>query len=196
MSTPRELLGIRDDLAKKVAEHQIDRNDAIADLRDAMRAYPEQQEKIEADWADVEIDRGVKKYIGRRNKAANAEITRKLAELGMERVTLDGRVDPISEDDPSYSSTLADYADYVSVNIASSWRLLKSFEVREENHEVLVAATGGTLSATREQAVDALKRMPEAKRKALRSEVRAKLSAERQAFTERRYGTGSQAAEG
>ena len=49
---------------------------------------------------------------------------------------------------------------------------------------------------TREQAVDALKRMPEAKRKALRAEVKAKLAAERRAFAERRYGGFGQAAEG
>lgn len=196
MSTPRELLGIRDDLAKKVAELQLDRNEAVADLRAAVAKHPELLDKLADDWADTEIDRGVKKYVARRNKSANAEIARKLAELGLERPTLDGDVPPISQDDPSYSSTLSDYADYVSANLASSWRLLKSFEDREENHEVLVAAAGGNLSATREQAVDALKRMPEAKRKALRAEVRAKLAAGRRAFSERRYGDFGQAAEG
>lgn len=196
MSTPRELLGIRDDLAQKVAERQLDRPDAVADLRAAVAAYPELLDKLADDWADTEIDRGVKKYVASRNKTANAKIARKLAELGMERPTLDGEVVPISQDDESYSSTLADYGDYLSANLGSSWRLLKSFESREEDHEVLVTAAGGNLSVTREQAVDALKRMPEAKRKALRMEVRAKLSAERRAFTERRYGADGQAAEG
>jgi hypothetical protein len=37
VSTPRELLGIRDDLAKKVAERQLDRHDAVADLRTVRR---------------------------------------------------------------------------------------------------------------------------------------------------------------
>lgn len=196
MSTPSELLGIRNDLAQKVAERQLDREQAVADLRAAVAKYPELLDKLAEDWADTEIDRGVKRYVAKRNKTANAEITRKLAELGMERPTLDGSVPPISQDDPSYSSTLADYADYIDVNLASSWRLLKSFEVREEDHALLVAAAGGNLALTREQAVDALKRMPEGKRKALRMEVRAKLSAERRAFTERRYGADGQAAEG
>lgn len=196
MSTPRELLGIRDDLAKKVAEHQIDRHDAVTALRDAVAAYPQQLDKLTDEWADSEIDRGVKKYVARRDKAANAEIARKLAELGLERPTLDGQVVPISQDDPSYSSTLADDADYVSTHLASSWRLVKTFERREEDNMLLTAAAGGNSGATREQAVDALKRMPEAKRKALRAEVKAKLAAERRAFAERRYGGFGQAAEG
>ena len=196
MSTPRELLGIRDDLAKKVAERQVDRHDAVADLRAAVAAYPELLDKLTDDWADSEIDRGVKKYIAKRDQAANAAIARKLAELGLERPTLDGQVVPISQDDPSYSTTLADHEDYVSVNLASAWRLVKSFETREEDNQLLKAAAGGDRSATREQAVDALKRMPEAKRKALRAEVKAKLAAERRAFAERRYGGFGPAAEG
>lgn len=196
MSTPRELLSIRDDLAIKVAERQLDRPDAVADLRAAARKYPELLDKLADDWADTEIDRGVKRYVARRNKAAAAEIARKLAELGLERPTLDGSVIPISQDDPSYSSTLADYGDYVSTNLASAWRLVKSFEIREEDHEVLAAATGGDLSVTREQAVDSLKRMPEAKRQALRVGVKAKLSAERLSFVQQRYGDYGQAAEG
>jgi len=196
VSTPRELLSIRDDLAKKVAEHQLDRHDAVADLRAAATAYPELLDKLTDDWADTEIDKSVKRYVAKRNKTDGAEIARKLAELGLERPTLDGDVIPISQEDPSYSTTLADYADYVSVNLASSWRLLKSFEVREEDHGLLAAAADGNLSATREQAIDALKRMPEAKRKALRAGIKAKLAAERRAFTERRYGTDGQAAEG
>ena len=196
MSTPRELLSIRDDLAIKVAERQIDRHNAIADLRAAVAAYPELLKKLTGDWADSEIDRGIKKYVAKRDKAANAEIARKLAELGLERPTLDGQIVPISQDDPSYSSTLADDADDVSTHLASSWRLVKTFERREEDNMLLTAAAGGDLSATREQAVDALKRMPEAKRKALRAEVKAKLGAERRAFAERRYGALGQAAEG
>ena len=68
MSTPRELLGIRDDLAQKVAERQLDRSDAVADLRAAVDKYPELMGKLADDWADTEIDRGVKKYITRRNQ--------------------------------------------------------------------------------------------------------------------------------
>lgn len=196
MSTPRELLGIRDDLAKKVAERQLDRNEAIADLRAAVSRHPELLAKLADDWADTEIDRGVKRYIASRNKAAAAEIARKLAELGLERPTLDGEVIPISEDDQSYSSTLADYDEYVRTNLASSWRLVKSFEIRQENNEVLAAAAGGNLSLTREQAVDVLKRMPEARRKALRATVRAKLAADRRAAFAERYGDYGQAAEG
>src|SRR5215472_2763286 len=192
MSTPRELLGIRDDLAKKVAEHQLDRRDAVADLRAAISEYPDLLDKLADDWADTEIDKSVRRYVAKRNKTANAEITRKLAELGLERPTLDGDVIPISQDDPSYTSTLADYADYVSTNLASSWRLVKSFEVREEDNGLLTAAVSGNLNATREQAVDALKRMPEAKRKALRAAVRAKLHVERRAFIDRRYSTDDQ----
>jgi hypothetical protein len=40
VSTPRELLGIRDDLAIKVAEHRLDRHDAVADLRAAAGFSP------------------------------------------------------------------------------------------------------------------------------------------------------------
>lgn len=196
MTTPRELLRIRDDLAQKVAEHQLDRNDAVADLRAAVSAYPEQIDKLADDWADTEIDRGVKKYVAKRNKAEGAEIARTLAKLGMERPTLDGDVIPISQDDPSYSTTLGDYADYVSSNLASSWRLIKSFEVRQEDHEILVAAVGGDLNATREQAVDALKRMSESKRNALRTLILAKLAVDRLAFLQQRYGDYGQAAEG
>jgi len=196
MSTPRELLGIRDDLAKKVAEQQLDRHDAVADLRAAVPAYPELLDKLADDWADNEIDKGVKRYVARRNKTEAAEIARTLAKIGMERPTLDGYVPPISQDDPSYSATLADYEEYVSANLASSWRLVKSFEGREEDHEILTAAVDGNLDLTREQAVDALKRMPEAKRKALQITVRAKLAAERRAFLQQRYGDYGQAAEG
>lgn len=196
MSTPRELLGIRDDLAKKVAEHQLDRSAAVADLRDAVSKYPDLLDKLADDWADVELDRGVKKYVRNRNKAANAEIVRKLAELGMEQPALDGEVPPISEYDESYKTTLADHADYVSTYLASFWRGVKSFERKEEDHEVLVAAVEGDLSVTREQAVDALKSLPEGKRKMLRLQVKAKLSAERRASAERRYSDYGHAAEG
>lgn len=196
MSTPRELLGIRDDLAKKVAEHQLDRNEAVADLRAAVAEFPGLLDKLADDWADTEIDRGVKRYLDKRNKSEDAAIVRKLAALGMSRPMLDGTVPPISEYDGSYKSTLADHAGYLSTNLASSWRLLRSFEVREEDHELLVSAVNGNLTVTREQAVDALRRLPEAKRKALGLEVKAKLSAERRAFAENRYGAGGQAAEG
>lgn len=196
MSTPRELLGIRDDLAKKVAERQLDRTEAVADLRAAVAKHPELLDKLADDWADTEIDRGVKRYVGRRNKAEAAAIARKLAELGMERPTLDGNVIPISQEDPSYSTTLADYWDDLSERLASSRRLVKGFEVREEDHEVLLAAVDGNLSATREQAIDALKRMPEAKRKALRAATRSKLLAQREALFQQRYGDYGQAAEG
>lgn len=196
MSTPRELLGIRDDLAKKVAERQLDRTNAVADLKAAVAAYPELLDKLAVDWADTEIDRGVKRYVAKRNKAEGAEIARKLAELGMERPTLEGGVIPISQEDPNYSATLADYGDYVRTNLASAWRLVKSFETREEDHELLVAAVGGDTAATREQAVDALKRLPEGKRQALRATVATMLSAERQVFMQQRYGDYGQAAEG
>lgn len=196
MSTPRELLGIRDDLAKKVAEHQLDRPDAVADLRAAATAYPALLDKLADDWADNEIDRGVKRYVARRNKAASAEIARKLAELGMENPTLDGEVRPISEDDESYAKTLGAYREYVSTYKDSSRRLVKSFERREEDNEVLIEAAGGNLAVTREQAVDALKRMPEARRKALRARVLAKLAAERAAYLRENYGDFGQAAEG
>lgn len=196
MSTPRELLGIRDDLAQKVAERQLDRNEAVADLRAAVSKYPELLDKLADDWADTEIDRGVKKYVAKRNKTDDAAIVRKLAQLGMERPTLDGDIIPISQYDPSWSVTLADNADYVSTNLASAWRLVKSFEAREEDHELLKAAAGGDLSVTREEALDALKCMPEAKRKALRVAVEAKLAAERHAFLQQRYGDYGQAAQG
>lgn len=196
MSTPRELLGIRDDLAKKVAERQLDRTEAVADLRAAVGTYPELLDKLADDWADTEIDRGVKRYVAKRNKSENAEIVRDLARLGLERPTLDGSLIPVSQEDPSYSSTLADYGDYVRTNLASSWRLVKSFEVREEDHELLAEAAGGNLGMTREQAVDALKRMPEAKRQMLQMTVRAKLLAERRDFMQQRYGDYGQAAEG
>ena len=196
MTTPRELLSIRDDLAKKVAERQLDRNEAVADLCAAVRNYPDQLEKLADDWADTEIDRSVKRYVAKRNKAAAAAIIRKLAELGMEQPTLEGDVIPISQDDPSYSTTLADHEDYISTNLASSWRLLSSFERREEDHELLVAAVDGERNLTREQAVDALKEMPSARRQMLRTSVKAKLAAERQAFLQHRYGTYGQAAEG
>ncbi|MGH6656554.1 MAG: hypothetical protein ACRDVE_15285 [Actinocrinis sp.] len=196
MSTPRELLGIRDDLAQKVAERQIDRADAVADLKAAAGRHPELLDKLADDWADTEIDRGVRKYAARRDKTANAAITRKLAELGMERPTLDGDVVPIGDDDPSYRVTLATYGDYVTVNLASSRRLVKSFEVREEDHEVLKAAAGGKVSVTREQALDALKRLPEGKRRMLRMQIRARLATERIEAFERRYDAYGQAAEG
>jgi hypothetical protein len=196
VSTPRELLGIRDDLAEKVAERQLDRNAAVADLRAAVSKYPELLDKLADDWADTAIDRGVKKCIARRNKTADAAIVRRLAELGLERPTLDGDVIPISQYDPNYSITLADYADYMSTNLASAWRLVKSFESREGDHELLTAAVDGDLSVTRERALDALKCMPEAKRKALRTAVEAKLSAERSIFLQQRYGDYGQAAEG
>ena len=196
MSTPRELLGIRDDLAKKVAELQIDRDDAVADLRAAVTKYPELLDKLADDWADNEIDRGVKRYIAKRNKTEDAAIARKLAELGMERPTLDGSIVPISQYDPTYSATLADYADYVGTNLASAWRLVKSFESREEDHELLAEAVGGDLSITREKALDALKAMPETKRKALRMAVEATLAARRIVFLQQRYGDYGQAAEG
>lgn len=196
MSTPRELLGVRDELAKKVAERQLDRHDAVADLRAAVSKYPDLLDKLADDWADTEIDRGVKRYVARRNKTDDASIVRKLAELGMERPTLDGEVIPISQYDPSYSSALADYRDYVSTNLASAWRLVKSFEMREEDHELLAAAVGGNQSVTREQALDVLKSMPEGKRQALRMAAKAKLSAERKTFLLQRYGEYGQAAEG
>lgn len=196
MSTPRELLAIRDDLAQKVAERQLDRAAAAADLRTAAARYPELLDKLAIDWADTEIDRGVKRYVGRRNKVADAKIARRLAELGMERPTLDGDVIPISREDPSYSTTLADYAEYVSSNLASSRRLVKSFESREEDHEMLKAAAAGNMGATREQALDALKRLPEGKRRMLRMQVRATLAAERIAAFERQYNALDQAAEG
>lgn len=196
MSTPRELLSIRDDLAQKVAERQLDRNDAVADLRAAVAAYPDLLDKLASDWADTEIDRGVKNYVARRNKAESAEIARKLAELGMERPMLDGSVIPLSQEDPSYAGSLSDYGDYVTTNLASAWRLVKSFEVREEDHQLLAAAVDGNLEATREQAVDALKRMPEARRKALRASIAARLAAERREFMQQRYGDFGQAAEG
>lgn len=196
MSTPRELLGVRDDLAQKVAERQLDRQRAVMDLRAAVSKYPELLDKLADDWADTEIDKGVKRYVARRNKASDAAIVRKLAELGMERPTLDGDVIPISQYDPSYSITLADYGDYMSTNLASAWRLVKSFESREEDHELLTAAVDGDLTITRERALDALKRMPEAKRKALRMAVEVKLSADRSTFLQKRYGDYGHAAEG
>lgn len=196
MSTPRELLGVRDDLAQKVAERQLDRQRAVTDLRAAVSKYPELLDKLADDWADTEIDKGVKRYVARRNKASDAAIVRKLAELGMERPTLDGDVIPISQYDPSYSITLADYGDYMSTNLASAWRLVKSFESREEDHELLTAAVDGDLTITRERALDALKRMPEAKRKALRMAVEVKLSADRSTFLQKRYGDYGHAAEG
>lgn len=197
MSTPRELLGIRDDLAQKVAERQLDRNDAVADLRTAIAKYPEMLDKLTDDWADNEIDRGVKKYVARRNKADDAAIAKRLAELGMEAPTLDGEVIPISQQDPSYSITLADHAEYVSTNLAGAWRLVLSFERKEEDHELLAAAVDGDLrSFTREQALNVLKRLPEAKRRALRTTVKAELAAERSAFVQQRYGDYGQAAEG
>lgn len=196
MSTPRELLGVRDDLAQKVAEHRLDRHDAVADLRAAVSEYPDLLDKLADDWADTQIDQGVKRYVARRNKTADAEIVRKLAELGMERPTLDGEVIPISQYDPNYSVTLADYGDYLSTNLASAWRLVKSFETREEDHELLTAAVDGDLSVTREQAVNALKRLPEAKRKALRMLVEAAVAVERIAFLQQRYGDSGHAAEG
>jgi len=196
MSTPRELLSVRDDLAKKVAERQLDRHDAVADLRAAVSEYPELLDKLADDWADTEIDRGVKRYLSKRNKAEAATIARKLAELGMEQPDLNGDVTPISEYDSDYKATLADYGDYVSVNLASAWRLVKSFENREEDQELLIAAVDGNQSVTREQALDALKAMPEAKRKALRTAVTANLATERGAFLRQRYGDYGQAAEG
>jgi hypothetical protein len=196
VSTPRELLGIRDDLAKKVAERQLDRHDAVADLHAAAVKYPDLLDKLADDWADTEIDRGVKRYVARRDKIAAAAIARKLAEAGLEQPDLDGEVVPISLDDPSYSSTLADYGDYVCTNLASAWRLVNSFERREEDHGVLIGAAGGDLNLTREQAVDALKRLPDAKRQALRTLVKAKLSVERLTFLQQRYGGNGQAAEG
>jgi hypothetical protein len=196
VSTPRELLGIRDDLAKKVAERQLDRHDAVADLHAAAVKYPELLDKLADDWADTEIDRGVKRYVARRDKIAAAAIARKLAEAGLEQPDLDGDVVPISLDDPSYSSTLADYGDYVSTNLASAWRLVTSFENREVDHGILIIAAGGNLDLTREQAIDALKRLPDAKRQVLRTTVKAKLSAERLAFLQQRYGGNGQAAEG
>jgi hypothetical protein len=194
--TPRELLGIRDDLAKRVAELRLDRNDAVADLRVAVSKYPELLDKLADDWADTEIDRGVKRYVARRNKTEDAAIVRKLAELGMERPTLDGDVIPISQYDPSYSVTLADYSDYVSTNLAGAWRLVTSFERREGDHAFLTAAVGGDLSVTREQAVAAVARTPEAKRKALRLLVEAALAVERIAFLQQRYGDYGHASEG
>jgi hypothetical protein len=196
MSTPRELIGIRDDLAQKVAEHELDRHAAAAALCAAVSKYPDLLGKLADDWADVEIDRGVKKYVARRNKSDGADIARKLAALGMERPTLDGDVIPISQYDPSYSTTLADYGDYVSINLASAWRLVKSFESREEDQELLTLAVDGKVSVTREQALDALRRMPEAKRQSLSMAAKAKLSAERSAFLQQRYGEYGQAAEG
>lgn len=196
MTIPRELLGVRNDLAEKVAERQIDRAVAVAELRAEVSNYPEMLDKLTDDWADTEIDKGVKRYVARRNKTDDAAIVRRLAELGLERPTLDGDVIPISQYDPSYSVTLADYGDYMSTNLASAWRLVKSFENREGDHELLTAAVDGDLSITRERALDALKCMPEAKRKALRIEVEAKLSAERSAFLQERYGDYGQAAEG
>jgi hypothetical protein len=196
MSTPRELLGIRDDLAQKVAEGQLDRLAAVADLRTAISKYPEQLDKLADDWADTAIDRAVKRYIAKRNNGADAEIIRKLAELGLERPTLDGDVIPISQYDPSYSITLADNADYVSANLASAWRLVTSFERREADNELLAAAVDGNRSVTREQALDALKCMPEAKRQALRTLIKAKLSVERAVFLQQRYGEHGHAAEG
>lgn len=196
MTTPRELLAIRDDLAKKVAERQLDRIDALADLAAAARKYPELLEKLADNWADTELDQGVKRYIARRNKTADAAIAKKLAELGLEQPTLDGNVIPISQHDPSYSVVLADYGDYVSTNLASAWRLVTSFESREEDHELLVAAVGGDLRVTREQAIDALKRLPEARRQKLRVAVKAKLTTERISFVHERYREHGQAAEG
>ena len=196
MSTPRELLAKRDELAQRVAERQLEHGDAVASLRAAAEKHPDLLGRLADDWADTEIDRGVKRYVGRRNKAANAAIARKLAELGMERPTLDGDVIPISQDDPSYSDTLADYGEYVGTNLASSRRLVGSFEKREEDHEVLKAAADGNMGATREQALNALKRMPEGKRRMLRMQVRARLAAERIAAFERQYDTYGRAAEG
>ena len=197
MKTPRELLGIRDDLAQKVAERQLDRHDAAADLRAAVAKYPELLDELADDWADTQIDRSVNRYITKRNKIADAEIARKLAELGLENPTLDGDVTPISDLDPRYSRTLADCEEEVSTSNAGAWRWVKSAERAENEHEVLKAAVDGDLSLTREQATDALKRMPEAKRKKLLAEVRTRLSMERRAYAEQRYGGGfGHAAEG
>jgi hypothetical protein len=196
VSTPRELLGIRDDLAKKVAEGQLDRHDAVATLRDAVATYPEQMDKLADDWADTELDRSVKKYLAKRNKSDNAEIVRKLAELGMEAPTLDGEVIPISEYDESYKVTLGDRREWLDTNIASAWRLLSSFERREMDNEVLLRAVGADGSLTGEQALDILKGLPDVKRKTIRMEVEAEMDAKRRLFLRRRYGDYGQVAEG
>lgn len=196
MKTPRELLSIRDDLAQKVAEHQLDRQEAKADLRAAADKYPGLADDLKDGWADVELDKGIRQYKSKRDKAAAADIVRRLAEIGMEAPTLDGEVALISHDDKSYLRTLADFGNDVEEDIASAWRWVRSRERQQDRHEILVAAAGANMNLTREQALTILKFMPEDERRALIRRVKAQLSAGRRQFAQERYGFGAQAAEG
>lgn len=195
MNTPSDLLAVLNDLAKRVAERQLAEADAIANLKHVLRKYPKVRDKWTEERATAELDKRVKRHRDKRNAAANAAIARKLAEAGLEQPDFDGTVTPISEYDPAYSSTLLDYGVYLSTNLSSAWRLVKSFEGREETHEMLMEATGGNVALTREQAIDILKRMPEGERQNLRAAVRRRLAAERRTAFEQRNGTYGQAAE-
>lgn len=200
MNTPRELLGILEDFAQKVAEHQVDRAEAVAGIRDVVREkYPDLLAALAEGWADTELDRRVKRYVGRRNKSDSAAIARKLAAQGLEQPDLDGNTvhDWFAAFADAETTVLEDHAVYVSSNLASAWRLVDSFEFREEEFELYFAASGNNASATRAQAIEALKRMPEAERRNLRAAIRARLMARRRESFDRRYGAGGgQAAEG
>jgi hypothetical protein len=196
VSTPGDLLAVLNDLAKRVAERQLAESDAIANLKHVLRKYPQVRDKWTEERATAELDKRVKRHRDKGNAAANAAIARKLAEMGLESPMLDGTVPSISEDDPSYSNTLLDYGVYLSTNLSSAHRLVKSFESREEAHEMLMEAVGGNVGLTREQAVEVLKRMPEDERRNLRASVRKRLAAERRTAFEQRNGTYGQAGEG
>lgn len=197
MSTPRELLAKRDELAQRVAERELARADAIASLRAEAAKHPELLDQLATDWAGVQIDRGVKKYVIRRNKADSAQIARDLARVGLEQPGLDGTVDHdwFTAAGRAESTTLRTDGEYVSGNLASAWRLVRSFEMRQEEHELLLAAVGDNADATRERAIEALNQMPEARQRVLRARIRARLHADRLTFVERRYSFG-EAAEG
>jgi hypothetical protein len=199
VNTPRELLGILEDFAQKVAEHQVDRAEAVAGIRDVVRAkYPDLLAKLAEGWADTELDRRVKRYIGRRNKTDGAAMARKLAAQGLEQPDLEGNVvhDWFAAFADAETTTLEDHGVYVSSNLASAWRLVDSFEFREEEFELYFAASGNNANATRSQAIEALKRMPEPERRNLRAVIRARLMTQRRAAFDRRYGVSGQAAEG
>ena len=190
MSTPGDLLAVLNDLAKRVAERQLAETDALANLKHALQKYPQVREQWTEERATAELDKRVKRHRDRGNKAADAAIARKLAELGMERPTLDGDVVPSSDYDAGYKRTLGDREDEVSTHLAGAWRLINSFERQQEENEILKAAADGNAGLTGEQAVGALARLPEAKRQKLIMEVKANLAAERRAYAEQRYGGG------
>lgn len=196
MSTPRELLAKRDELAQRVAEGELGRTDAIATLQADATKHPELLGKLAADWADVQIDRGIKKYERNRDKKAFAQMLRDLAERGQEAPRLDGTVPKISAYDETYGRTLADEAGEINKDLAAAWRWVKSRERDQERHEQLVMAAGGNMDLTKEQALDRLKMMPEEKRRSLIRTVKAELLAERLDFALDRYRGSRQAAEG